>query len=206
MADHFEKAIQLNHHFHIRPPVKAWNAQGGRWTENLATYTWAALRPTLRTNFLLHQYYDQKNRILQPGVSELGNWLLNAITSPLQPGGHRGFPPQGAHAQDFKEGPPELLRLLGQELTYYDPLLAEHLFYITNSSDKPFEGDRELTEVWKGLLKNNQGTPPDLRSAKFTGYGVVLRSNFAQPNETYIHLQQIDEGPNYRWGRAGGMA
>jgi hypothetical protein len=204
MADHFEKAIQLNHHFHIRPPVKAWNTQGGRWTENLATYTWAALRPTLRTNFLLHHYYDQKNRILQPGVSELGNWLLNAITSPLQSSGRRGFPPQGAHAQDFKEGPPELLRLLGQELTYYDPLLAEHLFYITDSGDQPFEGDRELTQVWKGLLKDNQGTQPDLRSTKFTGYGIVLRSNFAKPNETYIHLQQIDEGPNYRWGRAGG--
>lgn len=204
MADHFEKAIQLNHHFHIRPPVKAWNSQGGRWTENLATYTWAALRPTLRTNFLLHHYYDQKNRILQPGVSELGNWLLNAITSPLQSTGARGFPPQGAHAQDFKEGPPELLRLLGQELFYYDPLLAEHLFYITNSNDKPFEGDRELTTVWKGLLQHNQGTQPDLKSAKFTGYGVVLRSHFAEPNETYMHLQQIDEGPNYRWGRAGG--
>lgn len=204
MADHFEKAIQLNDHFHIRPPVRAWNAQGGRWTENLATYTWAALRPTLRTNYLLHNYYDHKNRILQPGVSELGNWLLNAITSPMGSSGARGFPPQGAHAQDFKNGPPELLRLLGQELTYYDPLLAEHLFWITDSSDKPFEGDRELTAVWKGLLNNNKGTAPDLRSAKFTGYGVVLRSNFGQPNETYVHLQQIDEGPNYRWGRAGG--
>lgn len=204
MADHFEKSIQLNDHFHIRPSVKKWNTQGGRWTENLATYTWAALRPTLRTNFLLHNYYDQKNRILQPGVTDLGNWLLNAITAPMSSTGARGFPPQGAHAQDFKDGPPELLRILAQELEYYDPILAEHLFFVTNSSDKPFEGDRELTAVWNGMLKDNKGTQPDLRSAKFTGYGIVLRSNFAKPDETYMHLQQIDEGPNYRWGRAGG--
>lgn len=204
MADHFEKAIQLNDHFHIRPPVAAWNTKGGRWTENLATYTWAALRPTLRTNFLLHNYYDQKNRILQPGVSELGSWLLNAITSPMQSTGARGFPPQGAHAQDFKEGPPELLRILAQDLQYYNPLLAEHLFWITSKKDKPFEGDRELTTVWNGMLKDNKGTEPNLRSAKFTGYGIVLRSDFAKPSETYVHLQQIDEGPNYRWGRAGG--
>jgi len=208
MARHFEKAIQLNYHYHIRPPVKTWNSQGGRWTENLATYTWAALRPTLRTNYLLHHFYDGRNRILQPGISELGHWLLNALTSPLQTSGRRGFPPQGAHAQDFSAGPPDLLRMLAQELMYYDPLLAEQLFWATDSADKAFEGERELTPVWspvlKGLWAANKGTPAQLRSEKFTGYGIVLRSRFAQPNEMYVHLQQIDEGPNYRWGRAGG--
>lgn len=208
MAQHFEKAIQLNYHYHIRPPVKSWQTRGGRWTENLATYTWAALRPTLRTNFLLHHFYDGRNRILQPGISELGHWLLNALTPPLQTSGRRGFPPQGAHAQDFKEGPPDLLRMLGQELVYYDPLLAEQLFWATDSADEAFEGEKELTPVWSPVLKGewaaNKGTPAQLRSEKFTGYGIVLRSNFAQPNEMYVHLQQIDDGPNYRWGRAGG--
>lgn len=208
MAQHFEKAIQLNYHYHIRPPVKNWNARGGRWTENLATYTWAALRPTLRTNFLLHHFYDGRNRIVQPGISELGHWLLNALTPPMKESGRRGFPPQGAHAQDFKEGPPDLLRMLGQELVYYDPLLAEQLFWATDSANKAFEGDRELSPVWihvlQGACAGNKGSPPQLRSEKFTGYGVVLRSHFAQTNEMYVHLQQIDEGPNYRWGRAGG--
>jgi hypothetical protein len=208
LAQHFEKAIQLNYHYHIRPPVKTWSTQGGRWTENLATYTWAAIRPTLRTNFLLHHFYDGRNRIVQPGISELGNWLLNALTPPMKVSGRRGFPPQGAHAQDFKEGPPDLLRILGQELVYYDPLLAEQLFWATDNADKAFEGERELTPVWANILKGpwagNKGTPAQLRSEKFTGYGIVLRSQFAQPNEMYVHLQQIDEGPNYRWGRAGG--
>lgn len=206
MAQHFEKSLQLNDHYHIRPAVNAWNTQGGRWTENLSTYTWAALRPALRTNFLLHHHYDQKNRLLQPGISELGNWLLNAMTAPRQQSGRRGFPPQGAHAQDFSAGSPDLLRLLAQELVYYDPLLAEHMFWATDSTDKAFEGDREIAPVWKDVLSGtwaaNKGTQPHLHTAKFTGYGIVLRSRFAQPDEMYVHLQQIDEGPNYRWGRA----
>ena len=207
MAAHFEKAIQLNYNYHIRPPVQSWEAQGGRWTENLATYTWAALRPALRTVFLLHRYYDGRNRILQPGVSDLGNWLLNALTPPLDlAGGRRSYSPQGAHAHAFKEGPPDLLRILAQQLTYYDPLLAEHLFWATSATDKPFEGERERTPVWKEILEgewaHNQGTAPSLSSTKYTGYGVVLRSAMGASNEMQVLLQQIDEGPNYRWGRA----
>lgn len=207
MAAHFEKAIQLNYNYHIRPTVQSWDAHGGRWTENLATYTWAALRPTLRTAFLLHHYYDGRNRILQPGVSDLGNWLLNSLTPPLDlAGGRRSYPPQGAHAQPFKEGPPDLLRILARQLTFYDPLLAEHLFWATRATDKPFEGDRERSPVWKEILEGewatNKGTAPSLSSAKYTGYGVVLRSAVDSKDEMQVLLQQIDEGPNYRWGRA----
>ncbi len=73
MASHLEKAIQLNYQFHIRPTVKPWNAQGGRWTENLGTYTWAGLRPTLRTNYLLHHYFDGKNRVFTARYQR--NWV-----------------------------------------------------------------------------------------------------------------------------------
>ncbi|WP_343307048.1 fibronectin type III domain-containing protein [Chitinophaga niabensis] len=204
MAAHFEKALQLNYNFHIRPAVLPWNAKAGRWTENLATYTWAALRPALRTVFLLQHYYDGKNRMLQPGVSALGDWLLHTLTPPMQFSGNRHtYPPQGAHAQDFKEGPPDLLRALAQQLVYYDPLLAEHIFWATSHTDKPFEGEKEKTAVWKELLNGewaaNKGTAPDLRSAKYTGYGMILRKADMQ-----VWLQQIDNGPNYRWGRAAG--
>ncbi len=206
MADHFEKSIALNFNYHVRPEVGAWDARGGRWTENLSCYTWAHLQPTVRTSYLLHHYFDGRNRILQPGVSMHAAWLLNALTSPLQAAASkRVYPPQGAHAHGV--APPDVFRLLGQELFYYNPLLAEHLFWVTSAQDLPFEADKVKTRFWSDLLKgkweNNRGTNPHLRSAKYTGYGVVLRSGFASANEMYVHLQQIDEGPNYRWGRAG---
>jgi hypothetical protein len=53
------------------------------------------------------------------------------------------------------------------------------------------------------LSPDNRGTNPHLRSRKYTGYGIVLRSAVDTPDELSIHLQQIDEGPNYRWGVAG---
>jgi hypothetical protein len=48
----------------------------------------------------------------------------------------------------------------------------------------------------------NRGTNPHLRTSKYTGYGVVLRAAVDTPQEISIHLQQIDDGPNYRWGVA----
>lgn len=207
MADHYEKFIHLNFNYHIRPEVPSWESLGGRWTENLATYTWAALKPELRTNYLLHHYYDGKNRLLQPGVSMLGNWLLNSISSPLiARSNRRVYPPQGAHSHSYGEGPPNALRLLGQELTYYDPLLSEKLFWLTTAEDNPFESNKERDKAWGEMLKGewetNRGTNPHLKSAKYTGYGAVLRSGFGTKDEMYINLQQVDEGPNYRWGRA----
>jgi hypothetical protein len=208
MAAHFETAVRLNYQYHIRPDVSAWEAKGGRWTENLSTYTWAALRSTLRTGILLQHAYDGRNRSLQPGVSALAGWLLGALTSPLDnTAGRRTYPPQGAHATDFKDGLPLELRLLGQQLVDYDPLLAEHIFWVTSKNDKAFEGERERAAVWEDLLTGelggNKGTPFHLGSEKYTGYGFVLRSS-AAGKEMYVHLQQIDDGPNYRWGRAAG--
>ena len=207
MADHFGKVVQLNFNYHIRPDVPAWGSLGGRWTENLATYTWAALTPAARTNYLLQHHFDGKNRMLQPGVSMLGNWLLNAVSSPLTKlDNKRVYPPQGAHARSGEDGPPDVLRVLGQELTYYDPLLSEHLLWFTRAGDKPFESTKEKNKAWRDLLsgewENNKGSNPKLKSAKFTGYGFILRSAFGTKDEMYVNLQQIDEGPNYRWGRA----
>jgi hypothetical protein len=207
MADHFENAIQLNFNYHIRPDVPVWNALGGRWTENLATYTWAALTPIVRTSELLRRHFDGKNRLLQPGVSLLGNWLLNAVTSPLESlGNRRTYPPQGAHAHITNDGLPDLLRVFGQQLMQYNPLLSEQLLGFTAAGDKPFESTKEKNRAWKDLFnggwENNKGTMLKLNSAKFTGYGFVMRSAFGTADEMYVHLQQIDEGPNYRWGRA----
>jgi hypothetical protein len=61
------------------------------------------------------------------------------------------------------------------------------------------------SEPWDVMYRSqdNVGTNPHLRSRKYTGYGIVLRSAVDRPEELSIHLQQIDQGPNYRWGVAG---
>jgi len=205
MSDHFEKAIALNLRYHTRPEEPAWEAKGGRWTENLGCYTWAFLRPTLKTSFMLHHFYDGKNRMLQPNISIYTDWLLNGLTSPLDSeNGRRVNPPQGAHSKGLS--PSNLMYTLGQELFYYDPLLAEHLFWVTSPDDKGFEFKIGRPDPWDGpakaVFKHPGGTNPHLKSEKYTGYGFNLRKNFGQPDEMYIHLQQIDDGPNYRWGRA----
>ena len=204
MADHFEKFIALNYRYHTRPSEPAWEARGGRWTENLGCYTWAALIPTLKTSFLLHHFYDGKNRILQPNISIYADWLLNSVTSPLDSeNGKRVNPPQGAHSNGVP--PPYYMHVLGHELQYFDPVLSEHILWLTSVNDEGF-GSKAGGDRWefpvKSNLTENKGTNPNLKSAKYTGYGFNLRKNFGEPDEMYVHLQQIDEGPNYRWGRA----
>ncbi|MDR1939033.1 MAG: fibronectin type III domain-containing protein [Tannerellaceae bacterium] len=201
MVDYYEKSVALNLRYHTRPDEPAWNAKGGRWTENMACYTWAFLRPTIMASFLLHHYYDGKNRILQPNISQYAGWLLNGLTTPLNiEGGKRGMPPQGAHVR--LNVPPNYLYILGEELSYYDPLLSEHLSWVSSPSNPHFESNGNWENAMMSHFKHSGGTNPHLRSAKYTGYGLILRSDFGKPDEMYVHLQQIDAGPNYRWGRA----
>lgn len=114
------------------------------------------------------------------------------------------IPPQGAHSR--KPDIPDLLNTLGQELKYYDPLLAEHIFWETHPDDGSFEA-RKSADTWAVASKDKRpyekGTNPRLQSAKYTGYGYILRRNYGVSGEMYVNLQQIDDGPNYRWGRAG---
>ena len=52
-------------------------------------------------------------------------------------------------------------------------------------------------------MKGNTGTNPHLQSAKYTGHGIILRAGVDTPDEVSVHLDQIDQGPNYRWGDNG---
>jgi hypothetical protein len=72
-------------------------------------------------------------------------------------------------------------------------------------TDLDAETGPDAPKTWEKMenVPDNSGTNPHLRSAKMTGYGVVLRAAVGTPQELSIHLQQIDESPNYRWGRAG---
>ena len=226
-ADQWEKCVELNTRFNTRPAVNAWDALGGRWTENLGTYVWAFLGPSLRTSFLLKQY-DGRERFLSPQLAEMAEWLVNALSAPFLgeseagwrtlketdygrewgvvppgKGPFRVHPPQGAHSEQRMA--PRSLWYLGKCLERYAPLAAEHAMWAARPTHVEMEAGPNQKEPWDVMYQGpeNLGTNPRLRSRKFTGYGVVLRADVDTAREVSIHLQQIDDGPNYRWGRAG---
>lgn len=202
---HYEKAMALNLKYHTRPDVASWNAEGGRWTENLGCYVWAALVPMVRSAWCLRKTHGE-NTLLYPNLAKLGGWLLKSLSAPLA--GGRSYPPQGAHSGVHNDPlpPPYALRVLGEMMMDYDPLLAEQLLAVCPADASGFES-ADHCDVWRIMLEgeaqSNSGTPPQLKSTKFTGYGHVLRSAVGTSGEMSVHLQQIDEGPNYRWGRSG---
>jgi hypothetical protein len=226
-ADHWQKCLQLNTRFNVRPAVKSWDAQGGRWTENPGTYVWAFLRPSLHSAFLLRQY-DGVERLLSPQIAELAGWLVNALSAPfdgeseeafrvlkkfdggrewgvVEPGKgpRRVYPPQGSHSE--RRMPPASLWHLGKSLQRFAPLAAEYAMWASRPTDQEAETALDAPNAWEKMYDghDNLGTDPHLRSAKFTGYGMILRAAVGTPEEVSVHLQQIDESPNYRWGRAG---
>ena len=224
----FGKYVELNTHYHTRPDVKSWGAVGGRWTENLGTYVWAYLKPSLRANYLLQNYFQGTNHFANTNNAILGSWLLNSLSAPYngesmafytgashKPDNHywgivtkdngprRVHPPQGAHSA--RRMPSASLWLLGQELKNYDPLLSENISFISH----PYDIEEEVLDKSKDPFcimypekEVDPGTPPDFKSTKFTGYGITLRAAVGTKDELSIHLQQIDAGPNYRWGLA----
>ncbi len=227
-ADQFEKFLELNTRYHTRPEVKSWDSRGGRWTENLGTYVWAFLRPAMHAEFALRQSVDGKNRLAMPGIAHIGDWLVNALSAPFngedpafyvgpdgkiprhywgmvtaETGPRRVHPPQGAHSS--RRMPPKSMWLLGRSLLNYDPLTAEYMMWAAKPGDDDAEHAKDLVDAWSIMYRgpDNRGTNPHLKSSKFTGYGINLRAAVDTPNEVSVHLQQIDEGPNYRWGIAG---
>ena len=224
----FEKYVDLNVRYHTRPDVTTWNAQGGRWTENLGTYVWGFLKVSLRTSALNEMFgmKEQKNRVASPNMAKIGSWLMESLSSPFngedinnyrnssgvltehfwgivtpEKAPQRLHPPQGAHSA--RRMPPRTLWLLGNSLRNYDPLLAEHLMWISKPTDQDTEDIKN--ERWNHVYPTenfNTGTLPDFKSNKYTGYGIVLRAAVNTPDELSVHLQQIDDGHNYRWGDA----
>jgi len=226
-VDMWEKCVMLATRYNTRPSVKTWNAEGGRWTENLGTYVWAFLRPSLRADFLVRNY-DGSERFATPHLALMADWLVNALSAPFNgenrdafhalqtldyghewgalaegKGPRRVYPPQGAHSE--QRIPPRSLWYLGTCLQRYAPLAAEHAMWAALPTSQDMETPPVAGAPWKDLMyraADNRGTNPHLRSRKQTGYGIVLRSAVGLPQEVSIHLQQIDEGPNYRWGWA----
>lgn len=225
-VDLWQKAVELNTRYNTRPQVKTWDAAGGRWTENLGTYVWAFLRPSVRTDFLLRKF-DGVERFLSPQLAEMADWLVHALSAPFSgetaqaykdlqtlayghewgaveagKGPQRVHPPQGAHSE--RRIPPRSLWYLGTCLQRYAPLAAEHAMWAARPANQDMETQLNAPNSWDAMYRtpDNRGTKPQLRTRKFTGYGMVLRAAVDTPHELSIHLQQIDRGPNYRWGVA----
>ena len=214
-ADQFEKFVELAGIFYVRPNVKAWEAKGGRWTENIGTYNWAFIDPVTRANEL-GLLFDGRERLASAGQALHGEYLGGTVTAPVKLGkdgqpfeftpgtallAENGFqrlhPPQGAHST--RRQIPGCIESFGNSFRNYAPMTAEHMLWINRrpaGSPTGFESDS--LPAAKNLQA--QGTNPRLRSAKYTGYGIVLRSAVDTPNEISIYLQQVDKGPNYRWG------
>ncbi|MFL4909008.1 hypothetical protein ACJ6WF_38880 [Streptomyces sp. MMS24-I2-30] len=204
----FEKFVELAGVFHTRPALPTRGARPGRWTESLATYVWAFLRPVTQAN-ALGRLTDGHNRLATPELAAVGDWLVNALTAPVDttPNGERRrlHPAQGAHAF-WPRRPPVELRLLGEALRRYRPLLAEHLLWASDAAARRLDTPPGSPDPWRGLVETagNQGTNPHLTSTKYTGYGITLRADVDRPGEVAVFLQQVDRGPNYRWGVADG--
>jgi hypothetical protein len=202
--DRFEKVAEVLGRTFTRPALTAYEAAGGRWTESIATYTWAFLRPMTLGNALARRA-DGRNRLTTPEYAAVGRWLVDALTTPIATpeGPLRMHPAQGAHAFWPRRSPIELRRL-ADALRNYEPLLAEHLIWGSDENAKGLDVRPGMPDPWRPLVATvgNSGTNPRLRSSKYTGYGITLRADFCEESEIAVFLQQVDHGPNYRWGIA----
>jgi hypothetical protein len=118
----------------------------------------------------------------------------------------RQYPPHGAHGSGTGIVVPKDIPMLAHYLRNYDPLVSEHLLwaYASRTSAHQNEGDEPY---WQAAtlkkVEGNSGTNPHLRSRKYTGHGLVLRAGVDTPEELSVHLDQVDQGTNYRWGDNG---
>lgn len=213
-ADYFAKTLEIYGIFYTRPEVAAYESKAGRWVESLGIYNWAYLRPTSATNLAL-QLYDGKNRFADEYMAQRGRWMVDMTTAPVyykQKGEteahlERCYPPHGAHGGGRIVPRYGLVYQLGDWLKYYDPILAENLYWTGKIGEgvemKPTHTDWKAVHTNLYKTTTNKGTNPHLRSQKYTGHGIVLRAGVDTSDELSIHLNQIDKGPNYRWGHQG---
>ena len=214
-ADQFEKFVELAGIFYTRPSIPVWDAKGGRWTENIGVYNWAFIEPVTKAN-TLGLLYDGRDRLPSPGQDLHGSYLAGTVTAPVklgengvpfdftpgtpllpQNGFQRIHPQMGAHSS--RRMIPDYIEKFANAFRNYDPMVAEHMLWINRRPvGSPLGFESEGGKVDAHFL--TQGTNPRLRSAKYTGYGIILRSAVDTTNEISVYLQQIDKGPNYRWG------
>lgn len=200
--DYFCKVIRLNLKYHIRPDVAVYQSLGGRATENLGCYNFAALRPTIRVCSLFDKCGYEIPLNCAQGEKWL-KWLTNCLTAPVD--GRRLFPPQGAHSAKYADGYleiPYMFYQFAQLLRKDYPETAQNAIAACEGSclDSLEYRVRE-EDVWRNMFhREDTDLELKLESEKFTGYGYILRNKVGTEDEISVHVQQLDEGPNYRWG------
>jgi hypothetical protein len=173
-----------------------WMAERGRWLVDELTAPIYNPNPMWRQN--LEGFAKEQAKPApspwQPGID------LTAKN-----GFERQYPPHGAHGSGSGIVVQDKLGILAASLVRYDPLTAEHLFWAVaqRTSSEKDEPDPYWEPIGLQLAGNNIGTEPQLRSCKYTGHGIILRAGVDTPEELSIHLDQVDQGPNYRWGNNG---
>lgn len=220
--EYFQRYWSLSHVYFTRPDLPQFEAHGGRWAESLSVYNWAHLNPTLAAA-LMGYLTDGIVRTASPETAKRGRWMVDMLTAPIhnpdpywrQKTGAkkpdvpenvrvRQYPAHGAHGSGTAVMPPDMLHIYAYGLRNYDPLTAEHLFWVkTVPFHENGRGKFDWEAYGKEKLPENSGTPPDLKSCKYTGHGLVLRAGVGTDDELSIHLDQTDRGPNYRWGNGG---
>ena len=173
-----------------------WVAQRGHWMYDELTAPVYNPNPYWRQNRF---GFNQKGTMPPPSRWKSGIQLTATN------GFERQYPAHGAHGTGTSFPIPAVVPILAETLRNYDPMTAEHLFWATAQRTSPeYEGKGNYWfNVGANGIAPNNGTDPHLKSSKYTGHGIILRSGVGTPEELSIHLDQADQGPNYRWGWNG---
>ena len=207
---YYEIAMARNFKYHLRPAVSAWSASGGRWTENVGAYMMCMLRCVIYDCQLIRALDGGEVPVLYAHLKPFFDFLID-IRLPENEEGRRLYAPHGSHActgaYGGKYGHGFMLAFvqLADMLENYEPLYSE---YFRHNYRRPDDLAGVLADAgiygdsYRPFAHGGGGTPPRMVSRKFTGFGFVLRDRANTDGEMCVMLQQIDEGPNYRWGRA----
>ena len=190
----FDDAVANNLKYHVRPDVAAYGSLGGRHTESPGCYCRYHLR-ILMFNTILLVKSGFRPSVIGPQGAKWLNWFVNILSAPVD--GRRLFPEQGAHCYS-----PEIIyavNLLAQLLEPDFPELAQNVYAACQGSPL-FSWIMPTSDPYLTLFTPKTGGTVCLQSEKFTGYGCILREAVGTPEEISLHVQQLDRGPNYRWG------
>lgn len=195
--DYFNKTVALNMKYHIRPDVAVYESVGGRETENLSCYSFALLRPYMHV-YKLYEKCGYPIALLCENGAKWLNWMTNCVSAPVA--GKRLLPPQGAHCRS--DLLPYSLYEFAQLMQKKYPEIAQNTFAVFEESDFPcFEYENIEDDMFRTLFSpRGENKKLSLKSEKFTGYGCIFREAVGTPDEISLHVQQLDLGPNYRWG------
>lgn len=207
----YEVALARNMKYHIRPAVDKWNAMGGRWTENVGCYMFAALHAMVFVCSLIYHTGKGEVPILYPNFTKLLAFLID-MQSVENEQGRRLYLPQGAHSctgefgGELGHGYFLTMIQLADLCRDFAPIESEYILHNYRDQNNFIAAINQAPAFESGSYiqktMNNGGTAPNLISKKYTGLGFILRHSANSKDEMFVCLQQIDEGPNYRWGRA----